>query len=150
MPTDLALLGKYNLKGPAGMTVVKRFVWLDGNDDPLNISEGVTVWVGGSDRALSNFDGATAYEATAINGNESTHAIPVPAGSTALLLRLAVGDVAKTVGKLYPSSQGGDDDLEVVTVRSEGGAVTVYTLGTLGSPSEIDGNDDDTTIDGGP
>lgn len=140
MPIQEARLGSWSLSAPAGMTISVAQTWtyaagVPGHDegDPIDLTDGVTVYVGGTDRDLDDFTGATAYTATisGADNNIATISIPVPAGSTHELLRAALNGVTKMVGKLRPVHRGGESDVTVDVRAGETAAVEVKALGTV-------------------
>ena len=163
MPTTNAKVGAWTLEGSAGTTVTLRQTWTWGENesghdvgDPVDLSAGVTVYVGGTITDMDVFTGATAYVAT-ISGDDdeiATVAVPVPAGSTSSHLRLALGAACVSVGKLRPSSVGTsstDRDIEV-TLSEISMAVTVIGGGGVTVASVVAGHgiDIDATIPTAP
>lgn len=151
-----ALLGAYSLDGPAGMTVTITQTWVyavavDGHEigDPVDLTDGVIVHVGGTDRDLDDFTDATHYTATVV-GNVATVAIPVPASNAYPLLRVALGGVTKMVGKLRPTRRGGETDLSVSVLVDETAAVTVNVLGTVATGGGGSGTVETVNGDPGP
>ena len=140
MPNQEARLGAWSLSAPAGMTISIAQTWEYAADvpghnegDPVDLSAGLSIYVGGTDSDIDDFTDADEIVAviSGADDNVATVSIPVPAGSTYLLLRTVLDGVTKTIGKLRPVQRGGDSDTTVDVRATETAAVEVRVLGSI-------------------
>lgn len=150
MPNTLAPLAAWSLTGPRGMTVRVHQTWLDEDGDPLDLSDGVSVWIDTTEPTdLDVFTDATEVEAS-IASNVATLDIPVQDSSSDRWIRVTLDGVPKSIGKLRSTRRGETTGADVTFRPSTGEAVTVNVLGQViteeGGGGVTDGDKGDVTV----
>jgi len=131
-------VGDFSPVTTSGIDVALRMTWryrraIDGHEigDPVDLSGGVSLWIGGTTADLDDLAGAIEAAATISGEDNEIASVTLPGVTAATRLRMTLAGAVSTVGHIRPVASGTVSPTPDLTVWVDQAEVTVEVLGVV-------------------